>query len=156
VQDLLQVAIGDLMAQRCSDRLQIRDEVTPHSHPKDAKLLRDRFDARRGARRGRYCRAGSDRRGRGLGRLRFRESAEEIHGWRTGTQGGGELSHLRLGAAGGAIEDLAQTIFLEHVTELHEGGKAESTVAEVGEDHREACRQPSSRGPAKCGAPRVA
>jgi hypothetical protein len=56
------------------------------------------------------------------------ESAEEVRWCRAWAQGRHELADLRLGATGGAIQDLAQTSFLEDVTKLHKCGQAEATV----------------------------
>ena len=155
VQDLLQVAIENLVAQGRPDRFQIGDEVAPHGHAQDAKLVRDRFDARRGTRCGRQCRAGTRFRASGRGGLRLRESAKEIRGCRAGAQGGHELADLLLGAAGGAVQDLAQTILLEDVAQLHESSQAEPAIAEVAENDRESCDQPSGGCPTKRRALRV-
>jgi hypothetical protein len=153
VQDLLQVAIGDLVAEGRSDGFEIGDELAADGHAQDAKLVGDRFDAWRAEWRGGQCRPGTGQRGRG--RLRFRESAKEIHRCRAGTQGGHDLADLFFGAAGGAVQDLEQTIFLKDVAQLYQRRQAGPAVTEVGENDWKACDQPSGGGPAKRGAPRV-
>jgi hypothetical protein len=72
-----------------------------------------------------------------------------------GAQGGHGLADLFFGAAGGAVEDLTQTIFIEGVAQLHESGQAKAAIAKVSENYREARDQPSGGGPTKRGAPRV-